>query len=433
MSLIVDLIKSFNENNVSYCVFKEFDLIEKTLKGEEDIDILISSKDFSTAHNILVSKGYKKCKWRKMNDGIMFYIGYDSENGTPSLLHIHTKLRIGTKREKQLRWTALEKKILKEYSVDNPYSARVILPEDEICLLFIRMVLRKMPNEDDYRRLEELRDELDINNVYMSAVIREMVSSERIDLDRYINSTCFGEDYERKAIVNYLSRGLINRIQILRRIVYAKSVHPVLAIRKRLGFPEKQICHKGHIYAVVGVDGCGKSTLISSLKNDEYLKWIGISVIYGGNNNYWIPGLQRGKKGVLWGILRSFDRRMRVVWAVILTLKGKNVVFDRYFYDDCIGLLTRRKTKMNFLKRIYDFILHGWIGITPYKTFFLDIDPEIAYSRKQDYSYEKLCTNIENYRNYLVNRKEVIVVDATLQPEAVKKAVIEAISIDKSK
>ena len=425
MSLVLDTLRSFNDHDIKYCVFKEFDLIEKTIVGDEDIDILIDNDDFSSAHRILIDSGYYKCKYRKMNDGIMFYLGYDQISGTPSLLHIHTKLRIGTKREKQLRWNDLEKYILKHWRDDNPYCIKVIAPEEEICLLFIRMILRKKPNQDDYSRLSELMNKVNINDVFFSDSIKQMIGAkETIDLYKYINSPIFGTNEERNCINRFLSKGLLNKISILNRMVYSKVMHVILALRKKLNYPEKPIRTFGSIFAVVGVDGCGKSTLISNIKNDPFLKWTGVRVIYGGNNNYWIPGLKKEKKGVIWGVLRSIDRRLRVVSAWLTVLKGKIVVFDRYFYDDYIGYKTRKKTKKTFGKRVYDCLLHSWIGIKPRLTFFLDIDPDTAYERKQDYSYDLLCENIKNYRDCLVRRKEVILLDATHTPDEIKKTVI---------
>ena len=425
MSLVIDTLQQFNNHKIKYCVFKEFDLIEKTIVGDEDIDILIDKESYYSAHRVLVSSGYYKCKYRKMNDGIMFYLGYDRESGTPSLLHVHTKLRIGTKREKQFRWDALEEYILNHWKDDNLYGIKVIAPEEELCLLFIRMILRKKPNKDDYSRLNELGSFLNINDVYFSDSVKQMIgTNENIDLEKYISGSVFGTDEERKNINKYLSRGFFNKISILNRIQYSKIMHIVLALRKKLNYPEKPIRTVGRIYAVVGVDGCGKSTLISNLKNDPFLKWTGVKVIYGGNNNYWIPGLKKEKKGVLWGILRSIDRRLRLVSAWINVLKGKIVVFDRFFYDDYIGYKMRKETKKPFSKRAYDFILHSWIGIKPHLTFFLNIDPDTAYKRKQDYSYELLCENIKNYRECLIGRKEVVVLNATNTPDEIKKTVI---------
>lgn len=431
MSLVIDTLQRFNDHNIKYCVFKEFDLIEKTIVGDEDIDILIDKESYSSAHKILTGSGYFKCKYRKMNDGIMFYLGYDRESGTPSLLHVHTKLRIGTKREKQLRWGDLEKYILDHWKDNNPYRIKVIAPEEELCLLFIRMILRKKPNKDDYSRLTELSGTVNINDVRFFDSVKQMIGKkENTDLQKYINGSAFGTDEERKNINKYLSRGFFNKISILNRVVYSKVMHVVLALRKKLNYPDKPVRTFGRIYAVVGVDGCGKSTLISNIKNDPFLKWTGVRVIYGGNNKYWIPGLKKERKGFIWGVMRSIDRRLRVVSAWLSTLKGKTVVFDRYFYDDYIGYKTRKKTKKSIFKRAYDFILHGWIGVKPRLTFFLNIDPDTAYKRKQDYSYDLLCENIKNYRECLIGRKEVVVLDATDTPDEIKKAVICSI-IDK--
>lgn len=430
MSLVLNVLERLNNCNIKYCIFKEFDLIEKTILGEEDIDILIGYDEYQKVHNILVDSGYKKCKWRKMNDGIMFYLGYDANVGAQSLLHIHTKLRIGTKREKQLHWKELEDRILNNYVIDDKYNIRVISPEDEICLLFIRMILRKKPNNDDFSRLEYLSKKININNVPLTETIKCMIGKNNsISLDSYILMPVFGTNEERKKIEKYLSKGFYNKIKIANRCIYSKIMHYILAIRKKMQCPDKPVRSIGHIYAVVGVDGCGKSTLISNLKNDPYLKLTGIKVIYGGNNNYWIPGIDKTKKGIFFSLLRFFDKRMRIIFALLITLHGKTVVFDRYYYDDYIAFLNKTKHK-SFIKKVYDTMLRGWIGIRPRKAIFLDIDPQTAYERKQDYSFDKLCSNIANYRRFLKKQNEVVFIDATLAPEIIKREVINLIATD---
>ena len=58
MSKIEELFYRLN-GVASYCVFKEMDLIEKTISGEEDIDILIEEHDMKKAQEIMIELGYR--------------------------------------------------------------------------------------------------------------------------------------------------------------------------------------------------------------------------------------------------------------------------------------------------------------------------------------------------------------------------------------
>lgn len=437
MNIVLNVLNEFHLNSVQYCIFKEYDLLEKTLQGDEDIDVLIRPSDYKRAKEILICNGYHLCYWPKPLDGICFWIGYDKETGVRTLLHIHTKLRIGTKREKELHWSNLEKRILNTHLVDETGFVHTICPEDEICLLFIRMILRKKPNDDDYARLEELRARFDINDVALGKEIIKMIGkkdSENISLQKYIDSDEFGTEQERKFIRKYLWDK--KKCSTILRLIWGKIHYGFLFIRKKLRFPLQPIKKIGHIYAVIGVDGSGKSTLIDNMLLDPYLQSIGIKKIYGGSNEYWIPGLQqavvtgKGNRFVkkVRSILCFLDRRLRVVGAFFITLTGRNVIFDRYYYDEYVGYVIAKKANPKSKKNLVKKVMNGWIGIKPYKTFFLDIKPEVAYSRKQDYSYERLQTNIETYQMVMKDRKEVVVIDAEIPPEDIKRYVISIIA-----
>ena len=58
-------------------------------------------------------------------------------------------------------------------------------------------------------------------------------------------------------------------------------------------YPSNKIRNRGFLVAFVGVDGAGKSSTVEYIENLEFFKNTGIKRVYFGNNEYWIPGLQR--------------------------------------------------------------------------------------------------------------------------------------------
>ena len=414
MSSLVQLINDFNQSGIKYSVFKEFDLISKTITGKEDIDILISDSDINIADIIMRNNGYRKCKWPKPLFGISFYLGYDEENDCMSLLHIHTRLRIGTKAYKEYRWKDMESYILNNYDDSNIYNCRTISKSEEICLLFIRMILRKKPNDDDYARLRELSNLVDINNVPFSNVLCSMIKKDSISIYSYINSNDFGDDDERKSIREYLYKG--DGLAVNVRVAWGFIHRIIMFLRRRTNTPYRPIRNFGKIYAVVGVDGCGKSTMLDLLLHNQVMKLIGIKRIYGGNNEYWIPKLQKAvdslnKRYKIIGILRIIDKRLRILGAFYYSLRGFNVIFDRYYYDDMVTYSVS-KNKMSILNKVKNMFLNH-LGFVPYRTFLLDIDAEGAYKRKQDYEFELLEKYVDAYRDVVGKRKETLIIDST--------------------
>ena len=71
--------------------------------------------------------------------------------------------------------------------------------------------------------------------------------------------------------------------------------------------------------------------------------------------------------------------------------------------------------------------------VKPRVSFFLDVDPEVAYSRKQDYSYETMLTINRSYKNYMNAVDGVKVIDANrTQKEIYNEVVSIIVDLDKN-
>jgi thymidylate kinase len=109
---------------------------------------------------------------------------------------------------------------------------------------------------------------------------------------------------------------------------------------------------------------------------------------------------------------------------------GNIVIADRYYHDNIIGQIMNedKGKKKSFLKRIYQKLFQvNTIILKPDLTIFLDVSPEVAYNRKQDYSYETMLKVNQAYKNYMYNREEVTIIDADKPPEEIYSAVVNQI------
>jgi thymidylate kinase len=185
------------------------------------------------------------------------------------------------------------------------------------------------------------------------------------------------------------------------------------------------------------VDGSGKSSTIDYIQNLNFFQYTGVKRIYFGNNEYWIPGLEWilskniNNKWIrlFFSTLGLIDRQLRILIALYYMRCGNLVLADRYMYDDEIG----KEYHKNFLKKIYYKLFSVKMFIKPDKIIFLDVNPEIAYTRKQDYSYEKMLVVNQAYKEYMYKVEGVKIINADkAQSEVCQEVINLLLDLDKS-
>ena len=197
---------------------------------------------------------------------------------------------------------------------------------------------------------------------------------------------------------------------------------------------------RGMFVVFQGVDGSGKSSCIDFVENQLYFKYSGIKSIYFGNNNYTMPLLNSFLKikfkwkiiNVIKYILVTIDRQLRLLKVIYYKRRGFLVLGDRYFYDDLIySKYNPGSPSSLFIIKFVRKILRKRIIIKPDILFFMDVSPEVAYGRKQDYSFEKMKKFNANYKEFFNNLKNVNIkkINADDEQKNVQFNVLENIHI----
>ena len=98
-------------------------------------------------------------------------------------------------------------------------------------------------------------------------------------------------------------------------------------------------------------------------------------------------------------------------------------------YDDEIGRIQNKEksNKKPLIKRIYQKIFGVKMWKKPELTIFLDVSPEVAYSRKQDYSFEKMLEVNKDYKDYMYKVYGVKIVNADQNQEKIYSEIIKFI------
>ncbi|CAH6903042.1 putative Thymidylate_kin domain-containing protein [Vibrio chagasii] len=175
-----------------------------------------------------------------------------------------------------------------------------------------------------------------------------------------------------------------------------------------LGFPNAKVMKKGLIVAMVGVDGAGKSTVIESIKRNSFYSVTGIKSFYMGGKDFWIPGLNtfRSKNkyvNLFINSMKSIDRQLRVLPAIFYRNRGYLVLWDRYFYDDEIDAINRIN-RGSYSK--FQQLFKPKVRLLPDLAIYLNVSPEVAHSRKVEYSFDDMLDINQRYREYMENRQE---------------------------
>lgn len=90
-------------------------------------------------------------------------------------------------------------------------------------------------------------------------------------------------------------------------------------------------------------------------------------------------------------------------------------VYDRYSFDLIVDPSRTRLKLPFFIRKLFVYLMPH-----PKITFYLDVDPEEIYRRKQELTLEEINLQVEKYRRLVKSSKEFIVLDGNQSVEKVK-------------
>lgn len=433
------LFETLNKESISYCVYKGLNHLGADLDGlRGDIDMLVDKSHFKRFDEIARANGLRRVL-RRSGSFPVYYLGADFEVGRLLFLDVETSIRLGHKPARPFRHD-VKVSDLKAETVNYGAPVRILAGDDYFPLMFAMRVTAVDPKSADLQELKEITrdwEEKDMRGILFShltnwcketpkAMIRNVqAAGSWVTLQRRYKTcivrgvSCAGGRIKGHVVIWW------NRL-IGRFLGYLKA---------RVGVPPYRVRRRGFLFAFIGVDGAGKSSLIQHLMDQPYFRVTGIRRVYFGNNEYWIPGIVRLSKTTsniplirnIVALIRNFDRQARLLKALWYVHLGNVVLCDRYYYDDQLVRYRYTNGGIDRLKRMYNTIVQPKMFVRPDITFFLDVDPQVAFSRKQDYPYERVRTTVDNYRQLLVGKAEVAVVNANRPEALVRNTVLESL------
>jgi hypothetical protein len=435
----LDLFRGFDANDIVHCHFKSNQHLDAALAGLTDLDVLVDRRQARAVQTVLIDLGYKRFSSLLAGayPAVEDYLGLDPTTARLVHLHLHYELVAGEPYLKSYR-LRLADAILASRIVDVATGVHVTHPDQEMLLLLLRCALKLRWRD---RLLERLG-----RRFVRGGLLREYRwLSDRIDPERVDEAASIALGPAAAAATRPLlaaapTASRLRRLQRSVRGVLAdqRSCGPVVALVLRLARETASLVSAvnrrwlrwpiplrrrnpvgGLVVALLGPDGCGKSTLTRELRG--WLGWkLDVYPVYFGSGSgpvsllRWPLKIARGLYARL--VTRSSGgavsdgggaRKLRWLWALALAVekrsrmrsvararhRGMTVVCDRYPQMQVMGfndgpLLAAWLDDPGFWRRRiarWEYRVYGEIcRQVPDLAIKLRVSPEVAARRKPE-------------------------------------------------
>lgn len=389
LPLVLMVLNEFDRHDVTYFYWKSSKRIYRALTGEGDIDLLVAKKDQHRAQAILLDRGLKSFPTVAYRDhpSVLSFLGYDEPSGRIVHLHLHIRLVAGNSLLKNyhLPW---EESLANRSVIHPALPIRMLAPVDEALLLIVRACLELTRSDPVMlRNWQATTRKFALDR----AALAEQVSREALRLRA---AELLGDELADKvADALYCDRELEKQQRLRRRILkqlathrtynsleaglrsLTRTVHLVAGyLNKRFLWAPRPWSRRapggGHVIAVIGVDGSGKSTIVATIR-----EWLGqemdvIPIYFGtgaGRPSFVLwpfklmvpliaPLLKTKPKGAshgkisdrppsrlystllsIWATAAAIEKRLKLSSAHRGARRGLIVVTDRYPQNEIAG------------------------------------------------------------------------------------------------
>jgi len=278
LELVRDLAVSLAEAGVSYCHWKSNEALDRSLRGDNDLDLLVSRASGPRFLQVLARLGFKHAVLPPAREvpAVSHYYGLDRSSGRLVHVHAHFRLVLGDDTTKNF-WLPVEAAYLSSSSADDLLP--VPAPEYELAVLVLRMVLKHATWDAQLQRRGALtaseRRELDWLQARTDWPRVDAVVAQHLPFVMDAWPACRRAlEPGRPAFAR--ARAAAHLLRCLETCARRdRRTDLVLRVGRRVGWGlrskvvrrpvRKRLAQGGAVVALVGGDGSGKSTAVAGL------------------------------------------------------------------------------------------------------------------------------------------------------------------------
>ena len=361
-----------NRQDIRYCHWKSNEHLDAALSGKTDLDILIHTDDKEAFHAAIIAYDFKciLSQPNKQFPGLVDYLGFDATTGAFVHLHVHYRLLLGQRYIKN-HHLPLESLIFD--NLDRKMGVNIPCTEIELILLVVRAHLKT--------------DLISLAKHAIKGMMGKRYTAFPRDIENELRALYRKSDPEKFARLLHesglpLSEGwcsqfldrlshdklrfyhiLLGHLVILNQLrpykrssgigIYFAFFRLYISSLPFVGYfrspKRKTLIGPSKVFAIVGADGSGKSTLIRDLV--KWLSWkLTVNQYYYGIPKNWITSLNsllvRLFKKLRMASIATFV--VNVFWLYVA--KYRKSVSDEILKDADIGkvVLTDRFPMLDF-------------------------------------------------------------------------------------
>lgn len=467
LDLIAKLCNALAAEKIDYCHWKSNTALDRSARGENDLDLLINRAHAQRFTEILYTLGFREVLAARDEElpGILDYYGFDQCSGRLVHVHAHYQLILGNDLEKNYRLPIEQVYLEAAYQGD---LFRIPRPEFELVVLVIRMVLKHSTwdsilmghgklSRSEQGELDDLTaratpDEVNAALASLAIIDRDIYDASLLSLQPkcpFWKRITAGAQLQKTLHADARSPDLQNIITKFFRRIWQPIRGRVFKVR-----PNHRSASGGLVIAIVGGDGAGKTTAV-----DELHTWLrevfDIEKLHMGKPAWsWTTIIMRGllkigtilhlypfegdiyeeslkRHGTPWFIraaCTSRDRYLTYFRARRSSSNGKLVLCDRYSFPGFMKMdgpqcesaalaLGKSNRFLNTLTR-YETSFYQKIG-QPDLLIVLKLDPELAVKRKADETDASVRARCTEVWELDWSEKRGFVIDASRSKEEV--------------
>lgn len=404
--------KSLNNQSIPWAIWKSLENLEHQLSGAfGDIDILI---DESKKREFLECAGRNAFILHRgsisgNDDDIFILRSYDYLSGNEFMLHVHSRIRVGSKDHKEF-WIPIDDQALTNCISFG--SVRVVRPEIFLLIRVFSVILKDRSRQDCYA----------VGMAHQAFLLTAPQKSLVLGCFQNFSSKWFV-----KELVNELREGSFPSTALREKcfeFVYLLPIERGSGLKKRLRQYLIRRNKLGPLFITIyGHDGSGKTTAQEGIS--IALKKFGqVNSVYLGRNRWSIVNAFFFKRfmgtrilGSVWQITSFLELLIRRFGASASFSLGHSIVMDRGLYD----VVIKYSSSSSYTPRLLSLLATGVESTSDDFKVLLVCDPEVAFQREASISCDEIKKRKVVYENTLSKKMPVLDTTALSKDQVIKE------------